>query len=57
VNEAAFERLVEAVATATQELLAGIVATTPPHDRTIERQLARARWERRQAQSGAAAAR
>ena len=34
VNQAAFDRA---------------VATTPPHNRAIERQRARARWERRQA--------
>jgi hypothetical protein len=49
VNEAAFDRAVAAVATATSELLASLVATTPPRDRAAERLLARARWERRQA--------
>jgi hypothetical protein len=48
VNQAAFDRAVEAVAHATQRLLHGLVATSPPHDRTVERQRARARWERRQ---------
>jgi hypothetical protein len=49
VNKGAFDRAVETVATATRQLLVGLVATSPPHDRTIERQRARARWERRQA--------
>ena len=49
VNQAAFDRAVEAVAAATQELLEALVATTPPHDRTAERQLARARRERSEA--------
>jgi hypothetical protein len=49
VNEAAFDRAVEAVSEATRQLLDGLVATSPPHDRTVERQRARALWERRQA--------
>ena len=49
VNQAAFDRAVEAVAAATQGLLEALVATTPPHDRAVERVRARARWERRQA--------
>jgi len=48
-NEASFERAVEAVSSATRQLLAGLVATTPPHDREVERDRARTRWERRQA--------
>jgi hypothetical protein len=48
VNQAAFDRAVEAVSAATQMLLDGLVATSPPHDRTVERQRARVRWERRQ---------
>ena len=48
VNQAAFDRAVETVSTATRQLLRGLIATSPPHDRTIERQRARARWERRQ---------
>ncbi len=51
VNEAAFDRAVEAVTAATQRLLDGLVATSPPHDRTIERQRARALWERRRSAS------
>ena len=57
VNEEAFDRAVEAVAGATADLLATLVPTTPPHDRAIERQRARARWERRGTPAGAAAAR
>jgi hypothetical protein len=48
VNQAVFDSAVEAVSTATRQLLGGLVATSPPHDRTIERQRARVRWERRQ---------
>jgi hypothetical protein len=48
VNQEAFERAIDAVTVATAELLGTLVATTPPHDRTVERELARARWERRQ---------
>jgi hypothetical protein len=47
-NQAAFRLAVEAVAAATRQLLETLVATTPPHDRTVERRRARARWERRQ---------
>jgi hypothetical protein len=56
VNQAAFDRAVEAVAMATSELLAGLVATTPPHDRIVERQKARAEWERRQTRTATVAA-
>jgi hypothetical protein len=49
VNEAAFDRAVESVAAATGQLLEALVATTPPHDRAVERARARARFERRQA--------
>jgi hypothetical protein len=52
VNQAAFDRAVETGAKATRQLLAELVATSPPHDRTIERQRARARWERRQTGAG-----
>ena len=48
-NQAAFDRAVESVSAATRQLLAGLVSTTPPHDREVERDRARARWERRQA--------
>jgi hypothetical protein len=47
-NQAALDRAVDAVAVATQQLLEALVATTPPRDRALERQRARARWERRQ---------
>jgi hypothetical protein len=53
-NEAAFDRAVQAVAASTAELLAGLVASTPPHDRAVERERARARFERRQAREVAA---
>jgi hypothetical protein len=53
-NQAAFDRAVDAVSAATGDLLATLVAITPPHDRTLERQRARARWERRQAATPAA---
>jgi hypothetical protein len=48
VNEAAFDVAVAAVAAATQELLNGLVATAPPHDRATEWQRARDRRERRE---------
>jgi len=48
VNQAAFDRAVEAVSAATQKLLEALVATTPPRDRAVERQRARTRWERSQ---------
>ncbi|MGD0121590.1 MAG: DUF2277 domain-containing protein [Candidatus Limnocylindrales bacterium] len=56
VNEAAFDRAVEAVSAATAELLATLVASTPPRDRGIERQRARARFERREASRAIASA-
>jgi hypothetical protein len=46
-NQAAFDRAVAAVEEATQQLLQTLIATSPPHDRTIERKRARARRERR----------
>ncbi|WP_354700625.1 hypothetical protein DSM112329_00907 [Paraconexibacter sp. AEG42_29] len=42
-NQAAFDRAVEAVASATSELLADLVTTAPPKDREIEAAKARAR--------------
>jgi hypothetical protein len=48
-NRAAFVEAVEAVSTATRQLLDGLVAATPPRDRAVERQRARARWVRRSA--------
>ena len=56
VNEAAFDRAVEAVSAATADLLAALVASTPPHNRTVERARARARFERRQAAGATAGA-
>lgn len=47
-NQATFDRAVEAVSAATQALLDGLVATSPPHDRATERLRARTQWERRQ---------
>jgi hypothetical protein len=48
VNQPAFDRAVEEVAAATSLLLESLVSTTPPHDRVVERERARARFERRQ---------
>jgi len=48
VNQAAFDRAVEAVSAATRELLETLVATAPLRDRVADRQRARARWQRRQ---------
>jgi len=42
-NEAAFNRAVEAVSQAAEELLAGLVTTAPPRDRALEAAKARAR--------------
>jgi hypothetical protein len=42
-NAAAFERAVQAVATATQELLDHLVTTAPPKNREVEAAKARAR--------------
>jgi hypothetical protein len=48
-NEAAFARAVDAVATATMDLLGELVTTAPPKDREVERAKARARSEQRYA--------
>jgi hypothetical protein len=48
-NAAAFERAVEAVAAASEELLASLVTTAPPKDREVEAAKARARVVRRYA--------
>ncbi len=48
-NEGAFEDAVEAVASATRQLLDGLVASGKPHDRDVERARAQLRWEKRQA--------
>ena len=42
-NEAAFERAVDAVANATERLLAELVTTAPPRDREVEAERRRAR--------------
>jgi len=46
-NEAAFERAVEAVTAASQELLAALVTTAPPKDREVEAAKRKARAEAR----------
>jgi hypothetical protein len=50
-NQAAFEHAVQEITEVTAELLAGLVASAPPHDREVERLKARARWERRAAEA------
>ncbi len=52
VNEAAFERAVDAIATTTQQLLDGLVTTAPPKDRDVEAAKARARSAARFAAQG-----
>jgi hypothetical protein len=42
-NEASFERAVDAVATATERLLAELVTVAPPRDRDVEAARRRAR--------------
>ena len=49
VNEAAFERAVEAVTAASARLLDELVTTAPPKDREVEAAKKRARWEQRAA--------
>jgi hypothetical protein len=48
-NQAAYDRAVEAVAHATEHLLAELVTTAPPKDREIEAAKARARAQKRYA--------
>ena len=48
-NDAAFERAVEAVTAASQELLAALVTTAPPKDREVEAAKARERAAKRYA--------
>ncbi|HEX7490401.1 MAG TPA: DUF2277 domain-containing protein [Candidatus Limnocylindrales bacterium] len=48
VNQAAFDRAVELMTSATAELLESLVATAPPHGREVERRRAMARRELRQ---------
>jgi hypothetical protein len=50
-NAAAFERAVDAVASASERLLAELVTAAPPKNREVEAAKARARWEQRQAQA------
>jgi hypothetical protein len=49
VNEAAFERAVEAVTAASSRLLDELVTTAPPKNREAEAAKKRARWEQRAA--------
>ncbi|GAA3740742.1 DUF2277 domain-containing protein [Leifsonia bigeumensis] len=46
-NEAAFDRAVHETAHVTQHLLDDLIATTPPKDRAIEAEKAKARSARR----------
>jgi hypothetical protein len=48
-NEEAFERAVEAVASASERLLGELVTTAPPKDREVEAAKKRIRWEQRAA--------
>ena len=48
-NEEAFERAVEAVATASERLLGELVTTAPPKNREAEASKKRLRWEQRAA--------
>jgi hypothetical protein len=48
-NAEAFERAVDAVAAASERLLADLVTSAPPKDREVEAARARARWVERQA--------
>jgi hypothetical protein len=48
-NEAAFERAVDAVTTASRQLLDDLVTSAPPKDREVEAARKRARWAERQA--------
>jgi hypothetical protein len=46
-NLAAFERAVEAVTAASEELLGSLVSSAPPKDREVEARKARVRSQRR----------
>ena len=48
-NEEAFERAVDAVTTASRQLLDDLVTSAPPKDREVEAARKRARWVERQA--------
>ena len=50
-NAPAFERAVDAVAAASEQLLSELVTSAPPKNREAEAAKARARWEQRQAQA------
>lgn len=45
-NEQAFARAVEKVTKATEELFDALEVQGPPRDREVEKQKARARWEK-----------
>jgi hypothetical protein len=47
-NAAAFEHAVDAVAAASEQLLADLVTSAPPKDRDVEAAKKRARWLERQ---------
>ena len=48
-NADAFERAVDAVAAASEQLLRELVTSAPPKDREVEAARKRARWAQRQA--------
>ena len=48
-NADAFDRAVDAVAAASEELIGQLVTNAPPKDREVEAAKARARWAERQA--------
>ena len=50
-NEQAFERAVESVAAASQQLIDELVTSAPPKSREVEAVKKRARWVERQAQA------
>jgi hypothetical protein len=50
-NAEAFERAVDAVTAASQQLLDELVTSAPPKSREVESAKKRARWEARQAQA------
>ncbi len=46
-NETAFEHAIDHVAAATEELLAALITSAPPHDREVEAERRRARAAKR----------
>jgi hypothetical protein len=50
-NEEAFDHAVDAVAAASEQLLAALVTSAAPKNREVEAAKARSRWEQRQAQA------